>query len=281
MSILISRHCIIPVSICLYLSAFFSYYFLLFEVITYGIFDYISIFKTHTPSFLNKVLFCNYRCTVTLAIPILCSSKGRSVIIAAAFFLAATGPTVNIFHNIDVMVKSLTCGQMQLKQALSDMLDTLKKPLLTIKEAITNAIKELRNVLKEVQMVLIRIQELIVSICEFSSKDFRKLFRLKQIILHFAVASIKQAFSWLENIVKMCNTEFGTPYERCMNISQMAMEDCRSKMGPIKGLCQLTHVFSMLCYTAKIVDVICVLVDFVSDAIIKTVMDSKWSGYIF
>ncbi|KAM7354818.1 DC-STAMP domain-containing protein 2-like [Cochliomyia hominivorax] len=197
---------------------------------------------------LDRVYFL--QCTVTLAIPILCSSKGRSVIIATAFFIAATGPTVNIFHNIDIMVTSLTCGQMQLKEALSDMLDTLNKPLVAIKEAISNCIRELRKVLKNVQNVLLRIQDLIMAILN----------------------GIKQGFNWLENIVKMCNTEFGTPFERCMNISRTAMEDCRSKLGPIKGLCQLTHVFSMLCYTAKIVDVVCVLVDFVSDDIIATVM---------
>ncbi|XP_065361911.1 DC-STAMP domain-containing protein 2 [Calliphora vicina] len=190
------------------------------------------------------------RCTVTLALPILCSSKGRSVIIALAFFLAATGPSVNIVHNIDVMVTSLTCGQMQLKEALSEMLDALKKPLVSIKEAIRNAINDLKNVLKKVQVVLYRIEELVIII----------------------LAGIKNAFNWLENIVKMCNTEFGTPYERCMNISELAMQDCRDKLGPIKGLCRVTHVFSMLCYTAKIVDVICVLVDFVNYAIISTVM---------
>ncbi|XP_037815188.1 DC-STAMP domain-containing protein 2 [Lucilia sericata] len=191
------------------------------------------------------------RCTVTLAIPILCSSKGRSVIIAVGFFLAATGPTVNIFHNIDVMVTSLTCGQMQLKEALSEMLDALKKPLVAIKEAIRNAINDLRNVLKKVQVVLLRIEELVIII----------------------LASIKNAFAWLENIVKMCNTKFGTPYERCMDISKLAMQDCRAKLGPIKGICRVTHVFSMLCYTAKIVDVICVLVDFVNYAIIAKVME--------
>lgn len=107
-----------------------------------------------------------FRCTITLAIPILCSSKGRAVVLAVAFFLAATGPTVNIFYNISVMVSSLTCGQMQLKAALSDMLDTLKKPLVAIKDAIRNAINDLKQVLKKVQVVLMRIHELVMLICK-------------------------------------------------------------------------------------------------------------------
>lgn len=56
---------------------------------------------------------------------------------------------------------------MQLKQALSDMLDTLKTPLVAIKEAILVAIKELKNVMKKVQVVLYHIQELIIILCEY------------------------------------------------------------------------------------------------------------------
>lgn len=83
-----------------------------------------------------------------------------------AFFIAATGPTVNLFRNIDVMVSSLSCGQMQLKQALGEMLDTLKKPLVAIKDAIHNAVNDLRKVLRKVQQVLQTIQALIVVICK-------------------------------------------------------------------------------------------------------------------
>ncbi|XP_059216473.1 DC-STAMP domain-containing protein 2 [Stomoxys calcitrans] len=190
------------------------------------------------------------RCVATLSLPILCSSKGRSVIIALAFFLAATGPTVNMFHNIDVMVSSLSCGQMQLKEALGEMLDTLKKPLVSIKEAIQNAVQDLGNVLRKVQEVMLNIQALITAI----------------------LSVMKNAFGWLRNIVSMCNKEFGTPYERCLNISRNAIEDCEIKLGPVKGLCQVTHIFSMLCYPSKIVDAICVLVAFANETIIDTVM---------
>lgn len=100
------------------------------------------------------------------------------MIIAIAFFLAATGPTVNMFYNIDVMVSSLTCGQMQLKGALSDMLDTLKKPLVAVKDAIRNSINDLKTVLKKVQVVLLRIEELVIIICKLSKselyEDFNK-----------------------------------------------------------------------------------------------------------
>ncbi|XP_061389998.1 DC-STAMP domain-containing protein 2-like [Musca vetustissima] len=201
------------------------------------------------------VIFLSYskdiRCIASLSIPILCSSKGRSLIIALAFFMAATGPTLNLFRNIDVMVSSLSCGQMQLKQALGEMLDTLKKPLVAIKDAIHNAVNDLRNVLKKVQHVLLTIQALIVMI----------------------LATMKNAFAWLRNIVRMCNKEFGTPYERCMKIAHDAIRDCEMKLGAVKSLCQVTQLFAMLCYATKVVDVICVLVVFVNESIIETVME--------
>ncbi|KAL9906955.1 uncharacterized protein ACN427_003359 [Glossina fuscipes fuscipes] len=208
----------------------------------FTIFGFIALLMGHSKE---------VRCTITLAIPILCSSRGRSLIVALAFFFAVSGPTANMFKNIDVMTSSITCGQMQLKQALSDMLDTLKVPLVAIKEAILVAIKELKNVMKKVQLVLYHIQELIIIL----------------------LASIKNAFDWLRNIVSMCNKEFGTPFERCMNTANDAMISCREKLGPLKALCHLTKLFSMFCYAAKIVDVICVLIDFVDDAIIGVVMN--------
>ncbi|XP_073840484.1 DC-STAMP domain-containing protein 2 isoform X2 [Musca autumnalis] len=201
------------------------------------------------------IIFLSYskdvRCIASLSIPILCSSKGRSLIIAVAFFIAATGPTLNLFRNIDVMVSSLSCGQMQLKHALGDMLDTLKKPLVAIKDAIHNAVNDLRNVLAKVQKVLLTIQALIVVI----------------------LATMKNAFAWLKNIVRMCNKEFGTPYERCMKIAHDAIADCQMKLGALKALCQVTQLFAMLCYATKVVDVICVLVVFVNESIIATVME--------
>lgn len=89
------------------------------------------------------------------------------MIVAAAFFVAATGPTMNIIKNVDVMVESLSCGQMQLKQALSDVLDILKQPLVAIKEAIRNVIKELRKVVLKVEAILLRISALVSVLCTF------------------------------------------------------------------------------------------------------------------
>lgn len=108
-----------------------------------------------------------FRCIVVLILPMLCSSKGRSLIVASAFVLAASGPTLNTFNNFDVLMKSLSCGQEQLKEALKGMLDVVKKPLLAVKESLRIAMVELKKVLKKVKMVLIEIKNIITVLCEY------------------------------------------------------------------------------------------------------------------
>ena len=50
----------------------------------------------------------------------------------------------------------------------------------------------------------------------------------------------------------------------------------REKLGLFQGLCHATHIFTTLCYTVKVVDVICVMVVFFDDTVLATIMDSKW-----
>ncbi|XP_014092757.2 DC-STAMP domain-containing protein 2 [Bactrocera oleae] len=191
------------------------------------------------------------RCTVTLCIPIMCSSKGRSLLIAFAFVLAATGPTRNILRNVDALTTSLSCGQIQLKHALEEMLEVMRQPLVAIKKAVKTAMDNVKKVMKKVELLLVRIKELVLVV----------------------LSSIKLMFEWLNSIVKICNKEFGTPFDRCMKIADDAMADCREKLGLFQGLCHATHIFTTLCYTVKVVDVICVMVVFFDDTVLATIMD--------
>ncbi|XP_055913918.1 DC-STAMP domain-containing protein 2 [Eupeodes corollae] len=193
----------------------------------------------------------NIRCISTLILPILFSSKGRSVLVASAIVLAATGPTVNILNNVDILMESISCGQEQLKGALGKMLDLVKRPLVTVKNAIKISMAEIKKVLKRVEEVLIHIRSLITDILE----------------------AIKKAFDWLGNVVSMCNKEIGTPFDRCIKIADDAMTDCKEQMGILDDLCNVTEIFRGLCYSVKFIDVICELMDFVSDSIIATVTE--------
>lgn len=113
------------------------------------------------------ILFKSFRCIAALIIPILCSSKGRSLVIAFAFFIAMTGPTKNIILNVDVLTESLSCGQTQLKEALETMLEVMKRPLIAIKNSIAVTLREIQKVMKKVQIVLLHIKELVLVIRKF------------------------------------------------------------------------------------------------------------------
>ncbi|BFF98397.1 DC-STAMP domain-containing protein 2 [Drosophila madeirensis] len=175
------------------------------------------------------------RCILTLAIPSLCSSRGRAFLIALAFFLAAIGPTANILANLKVMLRSMACGQELLRQALGQMLDVLLEPAKSIKMAIELMLDEVRRVLKQVLETLLRIQEHLLII----------------------IGTLKNCLAWLESIVDMCNEEMDTPWARCKQAALSAMSKCQEKLGVLRPICHVTKVFLALCYPAKIIDVFC------------------------
>lgn len=53
------------------------------------------------------------RCVFFLMIPQFLSKKGRSALVAYSFYVALTGPVVNLMHNANVLSESLTCGQVR------------------------------------------------------------------------------------------------------------------------------------------------------------------------
>ncbi|XP_037939558.1 DC-STAMP domain-containing protein 2-like [Teleopsis dalmanni] len=226
---------------------------------------FLSVQSKTNEKFKNMWIFCtivtfimlvlcysrHVRCVVVLTLPVIFSAKGRSLVIALAFILAATGPIRNILKNVEVLADSLTCGQNQLREALTNMLDILKRPLVAVKEAIQKAMAEVRKVMERVKLVLERIQS----------------------ILMLLLAGIKNAYNWLNSLVSVCNKEFGTPFDRCIKIADDAMADCRDKLGVLDTLCNFTELFRMLCYTVKVIDVICVFVDFFSDQIINSILE--------
>ncbi|XP_017066413.1 DC-STAMP domain-containing protein 2 isoform X1 [Drosophila eugracilis] len=175
------------------------------------------------------------RCILALSVPSLCSSRGRAFLISLAFVMAAVGPTANIVANLKVMLRSLSCGQELLRQALGQMLDVILEPVNAIQLAVDLLLLEVRRVLKQAMVVLLRIQEHMIAIIE----------------------TLKNCSAWLKSVVDLCNTEMGTPWTRCKKTAQHAMIRCQAKMGIFSALCHATKLFLALCYPARIIDVFC------------------------
>ncbi|KAH8236140.1 hypothetical protein KR032_009076 [Drosophila birchii] len=175
------------------------------------------------------------RCILVLAIPSLCSSRGRAFLVSLAFILVAIGPAVNILANLKVMLRTLACGQELLRQALGQMLDVILEPVNAIRLAVDLMLQEVNKVLNQTMSVLLRMQEHLMVVID----------------------TLKNCGAWLKSVVDLCNMEMGTPWARCKATAHRAMARCQANMGVFKALCHATKLFLAVCYPAKLIDVFC------------------------
>ncbi|KAM8709447.1 hypothetical protein ACLKA7_016279 [Drosophila subpalustris] len=176
------------------------------------------------------------RCVFVLALPSLSSSRGRALLITLAFFVAALGPTANIMANLKVLLRSLGCGQELLRQAIGQMMDVVLEPIKAVQLAMELLLDEVRRVLRLVMDLLIRIQGF---------------------LLYF-INTLNNCVVWFKSVADLCNSQLGTPWERCQQSAERAMVKCRHKWGYFRYICQAPKLFLALCYPAKLVDVFCI-----------------------
>ncbi|XP_050305805.1 uncharacterized protein LOC126742959 isoform X2 [Anthonomus grandis grandis] len=191
------------------------------------------------------------RCVVLLTLPQFFSKRGRQAFLAYAFVLALTGPAQNTLNNLGILSESLACGQEQLKQAVRQIIDVIKKPFLAIKEAIKKVIKTVKEVIKKIKEILLKIKRVIMAL----------------------VRVIKSVFEFIGRIINICNKELGTPFERCSRVFENAIADCNAKLGPLfNWLCSLTYIVKAVCYIVKIFDYVCMIVDFISNSVVGVII---------
>ncbi|XP_001604108.3 DC-STAMP domain-containing protein 2-like isoform X2 [Nasonia vitripennis] len=192
------------------------------------------------------------RCYVLLFLPQFFSKRGRQALMAYAFILALGGPVKNSLYNLAVLSESLACGQEQLKEAVKSVIDLIKQPFYALRDSLSSIVKSIKAIVKRIKQTLIAIKRLVISILQV----------------------IKSVFDWLGSVVSICNRDLGTPYDRCNKVFEDAVDDCQEKLGPVFGeVCHLTYVAQTVCLALKPLDLICVLVSYVSDAIVGVVRD--------
>ncbi|XP_053687022.1 DC-STAMP domain-containing protein 2 [Sabethes cyaneus] len=191
----------------------------------------------------------NFQCLTLLMIPQILSKRGRAAMVAYLFVLALNGPARNTIANVNVLGQAMTCGQQQLKVAIHEALQTIKVPFVALKKVIGEIVSEVEKALSKVLQILKRIMLLVKRILN----------------------TIKMGYQWLANTVSVCNKKIGTPFERCVRALQFAVEDCKQKIPAMAILCEVTHVAKAVCYSVKVIDYMCELIDFASDNIIKII----------
>ncbi|CAD6221959.1 GSCOCG00011669001-RA-CDS [Cotesia congregata] len=193
------------------------------------------------------------RC-ITLLLFFQCFSKrGRQALIAYAFVLMLVGPTSNTLHNVQVLSELLSCGQEELKQMIETFTNLTIQPYLAFQHSIMQIVKVISNVMDNIKNILYTINQCFLSL----------------------YSVIKSVYDWLISIVNLCNKKFGTPYEKCQNVFNIAIADCKAKLGPIfKPFCEIANTAQNLCYTIKPLDFVCLLTSLIKNMILDTVQKS-------
>ncbi|XP_049542841.1 DC-STAMP domain-containing protein 2-like [Anopheles darlingi] len=188
-------------------------------------------------------------CVTVLLVPQFLSKRGRAALIGFIFVLTVTGPTANTMRNVEVLGQTLSCTQQQLKVAFQETLHALKVPFRAMKQVIDSTLKTVERSFMKVQQQLMEILKLVKR------------------ILH----SIKAAYDWLRDLVSICNDELGSPSERCVKSLDKTIAGCKEEMGAMDFLCEVTQVAKSICFGARMVDMFCELIDFVSDSIVDEI----------
>ncbi|KAG5882313.1 hypothetical protein JTB14_019337 [Gonioctena quinquepunctata] len=191
------------------------------------------------------------RCVVLLTLPHFFSEKGRQALLAYALILVVSGPAKNTLNNLGILSESLACGQEQLKAAVRQIIDVIKKPFYALKDAIKKVVETVKKVIKKIKEILMKIKRIIMGI----------------------IRVIKAAFEFLAKIINICNKELGTPFERCSRVFDNAIADCNAKLGSMfSWMCSITYIVKAVCYIVKPFDLLCLIVDFISNSIIGVVV---------
>lgn len=117
-----------------------------------------------------------FRCIALLMIPIFCSSKGRSTVVALAYIFAISGPIQNFLRNIAVVGESMSCGQNQLKIAVGKMLEIVNRPIAAVKAAVKVALHEIQKVFDTVVVFMKEVERLCSNVSKFPSSCIFKIF---------------------------------------------------------------------------------------------------------
>ncbi|KAJ8687119.1 hypothetical protein QAD02_022913 [Eretmocerus hayati] len=142
------------------------------------------------------------------------------------------------------------CKQERLKEAVRSVIDLVKQPFYALRDSLSKIVKSLKAIVKRIRQVLIAMKRLVLSILRV----------------------IESVFDWLGSIVSVCNAKLGTPYDRCEQLLEDAVSSCKEKLGDVVGsVCSVAYLSKTICFPLKPIDVICIMVSFVSDTIVGDV----------
>ncbi|XP_060563449.1 DC-STAMP domain-containing protein 2-like isoform X2 [Ruditapes philippinarum] len=194
---------------------------------------------------LTMAFSSNIRCLVLLMLPQFFSSKGRMLLLTYAMILAMSHPLNNVKVNIGVMAQSATCGQ--------------EKALNETKALVKSAVAPMQSIMDSIKDVLSKL-------VDFSNMMKKTYSTLRQTVMEIG-STIKRVGRWLASIVDRCNDKMGAPYKKCKKVFEDAVNDCKSKLSFLGGVCDIADGFGILCNIVRVGELLCHVVKFIKDLI--------------
>lgn len=214
----------------------FFYFVLVYQLKTSATFSCLICLSFGSIFSIGMPYSTTIRCIIFLALPGFCTSKGRTFLIMYAFILTLNEPMMNFNHNIMIMTKAMTCGQEVANNQTEKLLSTALDPLSNILDGIENFVSKVNHYSRMTQQAFLSMK-----------RGMEEL-----------VASINRLFSWLSNMVNVCNDKMLEPYQKCIASFKAANQECREIVATaFVGFCNLVDIFTNICHLARIIEMIC------------------------
>ncbi|KAL1259587.1 hypothetical protein QQF64_010164 [Cirrhinus molitorella] len=169
------------------------------------------------------------RTNVMLMFPMLCSVRGKNVLLFLICTLVIQGPMSNTMENVERAADSVICGaelaMNQTQQLLQRAANPLRPALSKIKQMVRNA---------------------------YSMADRAQNFirTLTESVRHVA-STLRNVLHFLASIGDVCNDNLGLPYQKCTRLFDEARENCMELLSVFSFLCHLLDGFQSLCGLAR------------------------------
>ncbi|KAM5162429.1 DC-STAMP domain-containing protein 2 [Callospermophilus lateralis] len=190
------------------------------------------------------------RTTVFLMLPQAFSKQGQTLLLLAAFGLVLQGPCANTLRNFTRASEAVACGAELALNQTAQVLERAKQPLVS-------ALSKIKAIAQRAKVVADRV---------------RKFFRAIMDGVKHVARALRNVWYWLLHIGDVCNSELGNPYQKCARVFDEGKDNCMKAIPQAYHLCYVLTPFKLvLCGLASLVQVFCVLPNYIQPFLRKTI----------
>ncbi|XP_059609304.1 DC-STAMP domain-containing protein 2 [Phlebotomus argentipes] len=208
---------------------------------------FLVVFLLFFLAFFTALRWQFLKCFMILLIPMLVTKRGRSAIVGYIFVLTLSGSVANIMRNVEETVACLSCSQEHLKELLQGIIRGLKRPFGDIKQLISRIQDHILVAMKEIED------------------------RLNVFVIFLLVPSIRKAFAWLEDVSKLCQRSYGSPFKMCVDALNRMIAKCEEDLGSASVLCSLHYLMQPLCIPMEVFKFMCIGIKYIGESALNAI----------